>query len=258
MATDRRHDAPYKNFTPCTNTLFGICLAGKYFSENLRKYLSAGKYSPENLRKYLSAGKYSPENLRKYLSTGKYSPENLRKYLSGDKYSPENLRKYLSGGKYFFENPRKYLPAGKYPLEKLRKYLSAGKYSLENLRKYYCICPDNYFEKYQLLLRGGSEGETRRMSCDGRLASEIQKRIAGAAADAPSPGGGPSPLPFASSVLTAGMLTCTARGSCSCRDGELMWLCAGPLIFAAANTPGSLKCIRMHIYVHTTYICTYS
>ena len=49
------------------NTFFGICLAGKYFFETLRNYLSAGKYSFENLRKYLSGGKYVPwTNTRNY------------------------------------------------------------------------------------------------------------------------------------------------------------------------------------------------
>ena len=86
-----------KYITPCTNTLFAICLAGKYSLENLRKYLSGSKYFFEKLRKYLSAGKYFFQNLCKYLSAGKYSLEKLRKYLSAGKYSLENLRKYLSG-----------------------------------------------------------------------------------------------------------------------------------------------------------------
>ena len=64
------------------------------------------------------------------------------------------------------------------------------------------------------------------------------------------------PLPFTSSVLTAGMLTCTARGSCSCRDGELVWLCAGPLIFAVASTPGSTAFSRLQINrAQRPYLC---
>ena len=118
------------------------------------------------------------------------------------------------------------------------------------------------------------------MSCDGRLVSEIQKQIPEAFTEISFDRRGKTqdqpnrekmkfyrlpmshiiyfltckchprrPLPFTSSVLTAGMLTCTARGSCSCRDGELIWLCAGPLIFAAANTPGSTA-----VFMH--YVCT--
>ena len=52
------------------------------------------------------------------------------------------------------------------------------------------------------------------------------------------------------------MLTCTARGSCSCRDGELVWLCAGPLIFAAANAPGSTAFSRLQIHLaQRPYVC---
>ena len=76
-------DVSTNDFTPCTNTLFAICLAGKYSLENLRKHLSGSKYFFEKLRKYLSGSKYFLEKLRKYSSAGKYFFENLRKYLSG-------------------------------------------------------------------------------------------------------------------------------------------------------------------------------
>ena len=74
--------------SPCTNTLFAICLAGKYSLENLRKHLSGRKYFFEKLRKYLSESKYFLEKLRKCLSAGKYSFENLCKYLSGRQILP--------------------------------------------------------------------------------------------------------------------------------------------------------------------------
>ena len=184
--------------SPCTNTLFAICLAGKYSLENLRKHLSGRKYFFEKLRKYLSESKYFLEKLRKCLSAGKYSFENLCKYLSGRQIL---CRQILSGKPaqifvwkqilfwkaaqifvrrqiLFWESAqvficRQILAWEAAQIFVCRQILSwepaqifvwQANTAPENLRKYYCICPDNYSEK-TAVTAGRSEGEISRIIC---------------------------------------------------------------------------------------------
>ena len=155
--------------TPCTNTLFAICLAGKYSLENLRKYLSeANTFLRSCANICLEANTFlrSCANIclqaNTFLRTcaniclaGKYSLENLSKYLSGSKYFLEKLRKYFFAGNTFLRSCANICLqantllrtcaniclAGKYSLEKLRKYLSGGKTAVGQIHAtIICIC----------------------------------------------------------------------------------------------------------------------
>ena len=49
-----------EDFTPCTNTVVGSCLAGNYCLEIVRNYSSVNSYCFEIVRNYLSTDNYRP------------------------------------------------------------------------------------------------------------------------------------------------------------------------------------------------------